>query len=191
MKEKLLLTVSLPSLSSDSLQGGYFSQVRNTKKSSQRLREALVDANLSVPLCLLMAQQRDCIIFREGGNRHLKLVGTLYDNVSQCPGGGILFCVCIHNPPPSLAACLPSSLLSSLFFFLLSSHSPANPSLSPLSTPLLHLSLPPLLFLSFLPHPSFPLLPLLPLLIPPSLFLSRSCSVWTPWSSSVGFSPPT
>ena len=47
------------------LQGGYFSQVRNTKKSSQRLREALVDANLSVPLCLLMAQQRDCIIFRE------------------------------------------------------------------------------------------------------------------------------
>jgi len=61
-------------------EGGYFSQVRNTKKSSQRLREALVDANLSVPLCLLMAQQRDCIIFREGANRHLKLVGTLYDN---------------------------------------------------------------------------------------------------------------
>lgn len=191
MKEKLLLTVSLSSLSSDSLQGGYFSQVRNTKKSSQRLREALVDANLSVPLCLLMAQQRDCIIFREGGNRHLKLVGTLYDNVSQCPGGGILFCVCIHNPPPSLAACLPSSLLSSLFFFpSLFSLSCQPFSVSSLNSPSPPLS-PPLLFLSFLPHPSFPLLPLLPLLIPPSLFLSRSCSVWIPWSSSVGFSPPT
>ncbi|XP_019861573.1 PREDICTED: uncharacterized protein LOC109590069, partial [Amphimedon queenslandica] len=39
--------------------GGYFSQVRNTKKSSQRLREALVDSNLCLPLCLLTAQQRD------------------------------------------------------------------------------------------------------------------------------------
>ena len=63
-------------------QGAYFSQVRNTKKSSQRLREALVDANLSVPMLLLMAQQRDCIIYRDGAKRHLKLVGMLFDNVS-------------------------------------------------------------------------------------------------------------
>ena len=160
----LLLTVSLPSLFSDSLQGGYFSQVRNTKKSSQRLREALVDANLSVPLCLLMAQQRDCIIFREGGNRHLKLVGTLYDNVSQCPGGGILFCVCIHNPPPSLAACLPS-YYSPLFFFLLSSlltllpthlcllsQLPFSTSLSPSSLSFL----PPSTLFSFTPAPPSP-----------------------------------
>ena len=116
----LLLIMSLPSLFSDSLQGGYFSQVRNTKKSSQRLREALVDANLSVPLCLLMAQQRDCIIFREGGNRHLKLVGTLYDNVSQClGGGGILFCVCIQIPLPPLLPAFLTTLLSLFSFSLL------------------------------------------------------------------------
>ena len=55
--------------------------------------------------------------------------------------------------PPSLPACLPHySPLS--FFFLLSSHSPANPSLSPLSTPLLHLSLP---LFSFFPSSLIPL----------------------------------
>jgi THO complex subunit 2 len=61
-------------------EGAYFSQVRNTKKSSHRLREALLEADLSLPLCLLMAQQRDGIIYREGANRHLKLVCNLYDN---------------------------------------------------------------------------------------------------------------
>jgi THO complex subunit 2 len=58
--------------------------VRNTKKSSQRLREALVDANLSIPMLLLMGQQRDCIVYRDGSKRHLKLVGMLFDNVSVC-----------------------------------------------------------------------------------------------------------
>lgn len=62
-------------------QGGYFSQVRNTKKSSQRLREALVDSNLCLPLFILSAQQRDCIIFRDGSKMHLKLVGSMYDHV--------------------------------------------------------------------------------------------------------------
>ena len=57
--------------------------MRNTKKSSQRLREALVDAHLGLPLFLLMAQQRDGIVFRDGALRHLKLVGNLFDNVSR------------------------------------------------------------------------------------------------------------
>lgn len=70
------------SLHLPSLQGAYFNQVRNTKKSSQRLREALVDANLSIPMLLLMGQQRDCIVYRDGSKRHLKLVGMLFDNVS-------------------------------------------------------------------------------------------------------------
>lgn len=65
-------------------QGAYFGQVRNTKKSCQRLREALTDAKLSQPLLLLMAQQRDCIVHVDGEARHLKLVGMLYDNVSMC-----------------------------------------------------------------------------------------------------------
>ncbi len=64
--------------------------MRNTKKSCQRLREALVDAKLSHPLLLLMAQQRDCIVHVDGESRHLKLVGMLYDNVRVSAG-------CRHN----------------------------------------------------------------------------------------------
>lgn len=65
------------------LQGGYFGQIRNTKKSSQRLKDALLDHDLALPLCLLMAQQRNGVIFQEGGEKHLKLVGKLYDQVSK------------------------------------------------------------------------------------------------------------
>ncbi|CAD7086049.1 unnamed protein product [Hermetia illucens] len=62
-------------------EAGYFSQVRNTKKSSQRLKEALASNDLAVALCLLMAQQKHCVIYRETAQNHLKLVGKLYD---QC-----------------------------------------------------------------------------------------------------------
>ncbi|KAA0709063.1 THO complex subunit 2 [Triplophysa tibetana] len=62
-------------------EGGYFGQIRNTKKSSQRLKDALLDHELALPLCLLMAQQRNGVVFSEGGEKHLKLVGKLYD---QC-----------------------------------------------------------------------------------------------------------
>ncbi|XP_072302484.1 THO complex subunit 2 isoform X2 [Eucyclogobius newberryi] len=62
-------------------EGGYFGQIRNTKKSSQRLKDALLEHDLALPLCLLMAQQRNGVVFLEGGEKHLKLVGHLYD---QC-----------------------------------------------------------------------------------------------------------
>ncbi|XP_038598731.1 THO complex subunit 2-like [Tachyglossus aculeatus] len=62
-------------------EGGYFGQIRNNKKSSQRLKDALLDHDLALPLCLLMAQQRNGVIFQEGGEKHLKLVGKLDD---QC-----------------------------------------------------------------------------------------------------------
>lgn len=64
-------------------EAGYFSQVRNTKKSSQRLKDALASNDLSVALCLLIAQQKHCIIYKEttAAQSHLKLVGKLYD---QC-----------------------------------------------------------------------------------------------------------
>nr|XP_002128581.1 THO complex subunit 2-like [Ciona intestinalis] len=62
-------------------EGGYFGQIRNTKKSSNRLKEALLEQNLALPLCLLMAQQRQGIVFHEGEDIHLKLVGKLTD---QC-----------------------------------------------------------------------------------------------------------
>lgn len=64
-----------------SRKGGYFGQIRNTKKSSQRLKEVLVDHELALPLCLLMAQHRNGVVFLEGGEKHLKLVGHLYDQV--------------------------------------------------------------------------------------------------------------
>lgn len=65
------------------VQGGYFGQIRNTKKSSQRLKDALLDHDLALPLCLLMAQQRNGVVFQEGGEKHLKLVGKLYDQASK------------------------------------------------------------------------------------------------------------
>ncbi|KAJ8298480.1 hypothetical protein KUTeg_025011 [Tegillarca granosa] len=62
-------------------EGGYFAQVRNTKKSSTRLKDTLLEHDLALSLCLLMSQQRDSVIFQEGAQSHLKLVGKLYD---QC-----------------------------------------------------------------------------------------------------------
>lgn len=62
-------------------EGGYFNQVRNTKKSSVRLKDALLKSNLAMPLCILMAQQRSCILYGEQENSHIKLVGKLYDQV--------------------------------------------------------------------------------------------------------------
>lgn len=62
-------------------QGGYFGQIRNTKKSSQRLKDALLDHELALPLCVLMVQQRNGVVFLESGEKDLKLVGHLYDQV--------------------------------------------------------------------------------------------------------------
>ncbi|XP_022903408.2 THO complex subunit 2 [Onthophagus taurus] len=62
-------------------EAGYFSQVRNTKKSSLRLKEAMADQNLAVAMCLLMAQQKYCVVYRETQKSHIKLVGKLSD---QC-----------------------------------------------------------------------------------------------------------
>lgn len=39
------------------------------------------EQNLAVALCLLMAQQNYCVVFRETQKNHLKLVGKLAD---QC-----------------------------------------------------------------------------------------------------------
>ena len=62
-------------------EAGSFSQIKNTKRSSQRLKDCLIDNNLAVPVCLLMAQQRNCVVYQETENSHLKLVGKLFDQV--------------------------------------------------------------------------------------------------------------
>ncbi|CAH1159617.1 unnamed protein product [Phaedon cochleariae] len=62
-------------------EAGYFSQVRNTKKSSLRLKESMAENDLAVALCLLMAQQNYCVVYKETQKSHMKLVGKLSD---QC-----------------------------------------------------------------------------------------------------------
>ncbi|VVC38245.1 THO complex, subunitTHOC2, C-terminal,THO complex subunit 2, N-terminal domain,THO complex [Cinara cedri] len=62
-------------------EAGYYNQIRNTKKSSIRLKESLLDNNLAVALCLLIAQQRHSVIYKEHESIHIKLAGQLYD---QC-----------------------------------------------------------------------------------------------------------
>ena len=75
----------------EAMQGGdllrseaaHFGQVRVTKKATQRLKETLLDHHLAIPLCLLIAQQRNCVVYRETENNHLKVAffslhSTLY-----------------------------------------------------------------------------------------------------------------
>jgi hypothetical protein len=62
-------------------QGGYFAQVRNTKKSSLRLKDSLLEQDLALALCILMSQKRDSVIYKESTEGHLKIVGRLYDQV--------------------------------------------------------------------------------------------------------------
>lgn len=59
-------------------------QARNVRKPSVRLKETILKADLTTPLSLLMAQQRDCIIYREAVNmEHIKLTGKVYDQVPR------------------------------------------------------------------------------------------------------------
>ncbi|XP_071535376.1 THO complex subunit 2 isoform X1 [Panulirus ornatus] len=62
-------------------EAGQYQQERNTKRSSIRLKEALLENNLAIPLLLLMAQQRSSVVYNQTESPHLKLVGKLYD---QC-----------------------------------------------------------------------------------------------------------
>ena len=41
----------------------------------------MLEHDLALSLCLLISQQRDAVIYKEGTQRHLKLVGKLYDQV--------------------------------------------------------------------------------------------------------------
>ncbi|KAH8869907.1 THO complex subunit 2 [Schistosoma japonicum] len=69
-------------------EGGYYAQIRNTRRNAGRLKEALIEHNLIMPFIFLMAQQRDAIIFLDDPERHCKLAGRLYD---QCQGTLVQF----------------------------------------------------------------------------------------------------
>ncbi len=62
-------------------EGGYYAQIRNARRNALRLKEALIDNKLTMPLVFLMAQQRDAILNLDEPERHVKLAGRLYDQV--------------------------------------------------------------------------------------------------------------
>lgn len=79
-------------------EAGYYNPIRNIKKCANRLKEALADHGLILPLCILLSQQRDYIVFTDSEERqnysitadkqHLKLTGSLYD---QCQDSLVQF----------------------------------------------------------------------------------------------------
>lgn len=62
-------------------EAGQYLQEKNTKRSSVRLKESLMENELAIPILLLMAQQRSSIVYNQTESPHLKLVGKLYDQV--------------------------------------------------------------------------------------------------------------
>ncbi|XP_012547253.2 THO complex subunit 2 isoform X1 [Bombyx mori] len=98
-------------------EAGYFSQVRNTRRSSARLKDAIVGNNLDISLCILAAQQRHCCVWKEYEDdiqisgeppgSQLKVVGRLAD---QCQDALVqlgTFLASSHAPD-EYAARLPS-----------------------------------------------------------------------------------
>jgi len=64
-------------------EGAYFNQVKNTRKPSARLKDALIESRLATPLCILMSQLRDSLFFNQQDGTPLKLVGKLYDQCQE------------------------------------------------------------------------------------------------------------
>ncbi|OQV14093.1 THO complex subunit 2 [Hypsibius exemplaris] len=60
-------------------EGAYFSPMRNTKRSSVRLKDALLNSGQALPLCLLITHVESVILYKEDEAKNLKLVGLLYD----------------------------------------------------------------------------------------------------------------
>ncbi|CAI4222295.1 unnamed protein product [Auanema sp. JU1783] len=60
------------------LEAGGFSSVRN-KRASGRLKDALLEGDLAVGVCILIAQQRECIIHNDSSELPLKLIGEMVD----------------------------------------------------------------------------------------------------------------
>ncbi|CAF4025344.1 unnamed protein product [Rotaria sordida] len=77
-------------------EAGQFTTARNVKKPSIRLKEALLDNDSYLPLSIIIAQQRRCIVFKFGALRieRLKLIGSLYD---QCQDTMVQFFTFLSN----------------------------------------------------------------------------------------------
>ena len=62
-------------------EGGYYSHIRNARRNANRLKEALIESKVIMPLVFLMAQRRDTVLFVDNPDRHVKTAGLLYDQV--------------------------------------------------------------------------------------------------------------
>ncbi|KAM3175897.1 hypothetical protein ACTXT7_007579 [Hymenolepis weldensis] len=69
-------------------EGGYYSQIRNARRNANRLKEALIENKIIMPLIFLMARQRDAILYIDDPERHVKTAGRLYD---ECQGTLVQF----------------------------------------------------------------------------------------------------
>ncbi|KAM7540386.1 hypothetical protein Aperf_G00000037924 [Anoplocephala perfoliata] len=69
-------------------EGGYYSQIRNARRNANRLKEALIENRVIMPLIFLMARQRDAILYIDEPERHVKTAGRLYD---ECQGTLVQF----------------------------------------------------------------------------------------------------
>ncbi|XP_075247054.1 THO complex subunit 2-like isoform X3 [Convolutriloba macropyga] len=65
-------------------EAAYQGQVRACQKSSKRLKDTMVELNIAFPLCMLLANHRNSVVFKEGLEGHLKLIGSLYDQSQDC-----------------------------------------------------------------------------------------------------------
>ncbi|VDM52574.1 unnamed protein product [Angiostrongylus costaricensis] len=61
-------------------EAGSYTNARN-KRASARLRDAVMTGDIAIGLCILIAQQRECVVYRESSRLPLKLVGEMVD---QC-----------------------------------------------------------------------------------------------------------
>ena len=107
-------------------EAGQYQQERNIKRPSMRLKDALIENSLAIPLLLLMAQQRSSCVYNQTESPHLKLVGKLYD---QCQDtmvqfGSYLFQMMnideLHNKLPPIGELLSENHINAdVAFFLI------------------------------------------------------------------------
>lgn len=109
-------------------EAGYFFQQKNFKKTAARLKEALVDNNLTGPLGMILAQHKNHIMFMQSQKYDLQFVGQLYDECHDTLLQFVTFItsninendnlmpplvdlLCVHNLEPSSAFCLYRPIL--------------------------------------------------------------------------------
>ncbi|KAL3318562.1 THO complex subunit 2 [Cichlidogyrus casuarinus] len=69
-------------------EGGYYSQIRNTRRTASRLTSVLIEHKVIMPFIFLMANIRDHMTFVRNPEQHVKIAGRLLDD---CQGTLVQF----------------------------------------------------------------------------------------------------